>query len=213
MAGQLQEAAEDLLSTVTAIRARYDETIHPLEQKMNGRQKRFFAAFRFLTGFTILALPFYVLLNSGWDASLLRSLDATLSALILSALGIPATSSGSFIYGEQLIVDVTRDSTGWKSIIAFGALVLAAGRPLQKTVRGLLIGISLLFAANLLRITSMFYAVTVFNVDYEFLHTFLWRWGLTGVVLVVWFAWMTGYRPSFPRSSRLTALFKNTSYK
>jgi exosortase/archaeosortase family protein len=95
------------------------------------------------------------------------------------------------VHGSELVLDVTRDSTGWKSMLAVTALIIAVGRPFRQTVQGVVTGVGVLFAANLLRITSMFYAVTVYDVSYELLHTVLWRWGLTAVVLVTWLWWLS----------------------
>lgn len=192
MAGRIQETADYIIAAIETVRSRYLRCVQRLEQRMTPRQQSLFTAFRFLTVFTALSLPFYLLLNSGWNATVLRSVQAMIAADILSLTGLEVSHIGTFIYSEQLLVDVTRDSTGWKSLLAFTALVLAVGRPLRQTVSGILLGVTVIAAANLLRITSMFYAVAVYGVDYELMHTVLWRWGLTFVVLTTWLLWLHG---------------------
>jgi exosortase/archaeosortase family protein len=165
--------------------------VEAVERRLSPEQQRLFAGFRFLAVFTVLAGPFYLVLASGWDATGIRAMTATVSAAVLNAAGVEVTSSGSFVHGSAMVLDVTRDSTGWKSVLVFTALVLATGRSLRATVRGLATGVVVLFVANVLRITTMFYAVTVYGMSYELLHTVLWRWGLTAVVLVTWLGWIT----------------------
>lgn len=204
MAGNVQEAADHIITTARSLRDRYDTRIAAFERGMSPFQRQLFAVFRFLAVFALLSLPFYAVLNSGWDAGFLRSLHATVSAELLSFTGLEATGSGPFIQGEQFIIDVTRDSTGWKSLLALTALIVASGRSFRRTVHGILFGAAVVFVANILRITSMFYAVAVFNVEYELLHTLLWRWGLTAVVLGTWLTWL--YADKMPLYGRLSLI-------
>lgn len=192
MAGRVQETADHLVTRAETVRSRYDDRISQLEQRMNPEQQQLFSTLRFLTVFAVLATPLYLLIDSGWNATTLRSVQALIAANILSLTGLEVSHAGTFLYSEQLLVDVTRDSTGWKSLLAFTALIVATGRPLKKTVYGILIGVAVIAAANLLRITSMFYAVTVYSIEYDLLHTVLWRWGLTFVVFTTWIIWLYG---------------------
>lgn len=206
MVGSLQKASDHVVTRAESVISRYDAVVRRLEERMTDTQQRLFEVFRFLAAFAVLALPFYVVLDSGWSAPALRTVNAAVSTQILSVLGISVTNSGSFIYGEQLVLDVTRDSTGWKSMVAFVALVLASRRPLRHTFTGIVAGVAVLFVANIVRITSMFYAVSVYNVPYEVLHTVLWRWGLTVVVLVTWLAWLNRWHTQlrgWPRILRM----------
>lgn len=190
MARDVSEAADDLVAALRRLRDRYQDAVARVDRQLSPRQQQLFAAFRFLALFTVLAGPFYLMLHSGWNAEPVRAATASVAAEVLSLAGLDVYSAGSFIHGDRLVLDVTRDSTGWKSLLALTALVLATGRPLRQTVQGLLVGVGVLFAANILRITTMFYAVTVYSVSYEWMHTVLWRWGLTVVVLVTWLWWI-----------------------
>lgn len=191
MARNISKAADNLITSGKAAKKRYQRAVDQFNQQLNPRQQRLFSAFRFLAAFTLLSGPFYFALNSGWNAAGIRSITASVSAVVLDVVGLQVSSAGSFVHGSEMVLDVTRDSTGWKSVLAFTALVLATGRPLRQTARGLIAGITALFAANVLRITTMFYAVTVYDVSYELLHTVLWRWGLTAAVLVTWMWWIS----------------------
>lgn len=195
MARIIQETADKLKKQVTA-----------MSQRMTPEQQRLFGTFLFLAKFTVLAAPLYLLMASGWDAATFRAATATVSGTVLSLAGLDVTTVASTIHGENLVLDVSRDSTGWKSILAFSALVFATSAGRSSKLKAIAAGTVVLLAANVLRITTMFYAVDVFAVDYELLHSLLWRWGLTVVVLGTWLYWLHG-TPS-PQISGLRAVFR-----
>lgn len=187
MVGRLQEAADHLAEAY---------------ESLTEQQRQLLTTLSFLIKFILLAAPFYLFMRSGWELPALRSLNAAISSTLLNFVGLSTTSAGSTITADTLIVDVSWDSTGWKSMLAFTALVLATNRDLRTKVSGILFGATILFAANILRITSMIYAVDVFGVPYELLHTILWRWGLTVMVLGTWLLWLQ--RPSLAFNKRFT---------
>lgn len=183
MAGILQGAAD-------AVRSRYGS----FRESLGEGQQRLFDTFLFLAKFTVLALPLYAVLSSGWESQMMRSLNASISTVILSLAGLDVVNTGSVIYGDYLTLDVSWDSTGWKSMMAFTALVLATPAAVRRKLLGIVLGIVFLQTVNIARITSMFYAVEVFHVDYELLHTVLWRWGMTAMILSAWLLWLYSAR-------------------
>ncbi len=182
----VRDAVDRVRDRTAPVRERWDAT----RDGMTDRQRALLRAVRFLAVFTAMAAPLYLLLAAGWDASVFRHGFARAAAAVLNGIGIPATSELSFVSTEGMLLDVTRDSTGWKSALAVTALVVATRRPWRTRVQGIVFGLVLVAAANLLRIVTMVYAVVVFGIDYELLHTVLWRWGLTGIVLAAWAVWL-----------------------
>lgn len=145
----------------------------------------------FLVRLLLLATPLYVLLWIDWNPVWLRQLQAGIGTAVLDLTGMAVTHSGTWIEAPGLAVDVSVDSTGWKSMLAVMALVLAVtDLPRRERVIGLVAGLATVFAANILRLTSMIYAVVVWGISYELIHTFLWRWGLTAVLLSYWLIWL-----------------------
>lgn len=189
MAGDIPEQVREKFN---GVKRRYEA----FRGGLTPRQRTLLHALTFLLRFTLLAAPFYLLLDSGWNADGLRRLTAHLSAAVLRTVGVEASSTGSFLRAGDLLVNVTRDSTGWKSVIAFTALVVASQRPWRSRLAGIVAGVAAIVVANLLRVTSTVYATTVFGIDYELLHTVLWRWGLTAAVIVIWAVWMRLSLPS-----------------
>ena len=159
------------------------------EEKLTNRQKRLLDTFKFLLKLTILSIPLYILSAIEWNPIFLRSLNASIVTEILSLLGLNVENTGTFILLEDLTIDVSTDSTAWKSMLAVAALVLATDFKILSKLKGVFIGVLTVFTANLVRISSMAYLVTVYNIDYEFIHTFLWRWGLMSIVFGYWIIW------------------------
>lgn len=190
MARGVPAAVSGAVERVRHLLERAQERWQTVQDGMTPRQERLYEGVRFLAVFTVLAAPLYLVVDSGWEAYGLRTVNAAVSAAVLNLAGLPATSSGPFLSVGELLVDVTRDSTGWKSVLAFAALVLATRRPRRSKLYGLAAGIAIILGANVARITSTVYAVHVLSVDYELLHTVLWRWGLTAVVFTAWIVWL-----------------------
>jgi exosortase/archaeosortase family protein len=167
------------------------ERIDAVRDDLDDRNRTLFDTLLFLVRFTVLAAPIYLLLWQGWDPVWLRSINATVSSHVLNLAGLETASSGTFLSAPSILVDVSVDSTGWKSMIAVTALILATlGENRRKRLYGIASGIGIVSIGNIGRITSMVYAVEVFGADYEFIHTFLWRWGLTFLVFGYWALWL-----------------------
>lgn len=145
----------------------------------------------FFTRLLVLATPLYVLLWIDWNPVWLRTAQAGIATQLLELLGVATTRSGTVVETARLVVDVSVDSTGWKSMLAVSALVLAVTDATRRQYGiGVVAGLLTVLAANMVRLVSMIYAVVVWGISYELIHTLLWRWGLTVVVLGYWMVWL-----------------------
>jgi len=166
-----------------------------MSSKRLGRKKLIEIA-KFIVIFNVLAIPMYVVLNYNLSFDPFRNFIAFLSAKFLSVFGIDAVQTNSFIdilaSNQLLKIDISFDSTGWKTLYALVALVLAtpARKPKDK-MRFLAIGLPVLFALNLLRIATTILVAVVFGFQYfEVVHIFLWREGLIAAVVLIWYLWL-----------------------
>jgi len=145
----------------------------------------------FFVRLLVLATPLYVLLWIDWNPVWLRTAQAGIATHLLELLSVSATQTGTVVETTRLIVDVSVDSTGWKSMFAVSALVLAVTDLTRRQYGiGLVMGLVTVMVANMLRLVSMIYAVVAWGISYELIHTVLWRWGLTVVVLGYWMTWL-----------------------
>lgn len=145
----------------------------------------------FLVRFTILAAPVYLLLWQNWNPLWLRTVNAKISSSVLNLLRVETSQLQTFIETNTFTVDVSTDSTGWKSFIALTALILSVrGEKIRKKIYGIVLGTALVFLGNIVRLVSMMYMVEKLGIPYELIHKFLWRWGLTFLVLIAWLVWL-----------------------
>ncbi|MDY6789031.1 MAG: exosortase/archaeosortase family protein [Candidatus Nanohaloarchaea archaeon] len=162
-------------------------------ESLSKRNQKLWQVFLFLAKFTVLAAPLYLLIWSNWNPLWLRQLNAAASSGLLNVLGVDSSSSGVFILTSELSVNVSVDSTGWKSVLALTGLMLATPGTVagvRKKIYGILSGVIFVMAGNIARLVSMVYMVEVWGVSYQLVHTFLWRWGLTFLVLGFWISWL-----------------------
>lgn len=150
---------------------------------------------KFLLIFNMLAIPMYVVLYYNLSFDPLRNFIAFLSAKFLSLFGIDVVQQDSFLNilanNQLLKIDISFDSTGWKTLYALVALAFATpAKKLKDKMKFLAIGLPVLFALNLLRIATTILIAVVFGYQYfEVVHIFLWREGLIAAVVLIWFLW------------------------
>ena len=162
-------------------------------KKFAGRNKRLYKLLMFFIRLNVFAIPLYTVLYSGYQSALLMDVTTKLAYQMISG-SMDASLQGNIItipvengfWGAR----VSWDSTGWKSALAMAALILATDFPLRKKIYGLLL-LPLVYAANILRIWLMFFAVKSYGIAYfSLFHTVIWSWGLIFTILVLWAVWM-----------------------
>ncbi len=148
----------------------------------------------FLIRFNLFAIPLYLIILTGFAWQPLMQFTQDAAFYILRILGADASMSNGFIVvpvsNGNFAATVSWDSTGWKSMLAFFALVFATEFPLRKKLIGLLF-IPVIYGINILRIVFVFFFVSKYDVSYyNLLHETLWSWGLIASVLLLWLVWM-----------------------
>ncbi len=149
---------------------------------------------RFLIKFNLFSIPLYLIILTGATWPFLMHLTEGISFSLLQFIGVDASVSGDFIVvpviNGNFAASVSWDSTGWKSMLAFFALLFATDAAIRKKLIGLLF-IPVIYFVNILRIVFMFFFVSRYDVAYyNLLHATLWSWGLIITIFVLWVAWM-----------------------
>jgi exosortase/archaeosortase len=135
----------------------------------------------FVVKFNLLALPMYLAIFSGFSHEPLRISTAWISNVVLNSIGYTTIQSGHTIQTSVADVDISWDSTGWKSMYALVALALAT--PLGNRSR-------LKFIAMLRIVTTIGAALSYGMQYFDILHLLLWREGLITAVVAIWGAWL-----------------------
>jgi len=166
-------------------------------KKLSHRQKKLLNVAKFLLVFNLLAIPMYVVLLTDTAFLPFQEFLAALTTSALRMQKIPATVSSSFITlvdADNTLhnVQISFDSTGWKSLYALAALVIATPLPnLKQKLRFLVTALPAIFLLNFLRILSTLWYSYVYGwQNFDVIHTLLWREGLIAIVLLFWFFWL-----------------------
>jgi exosortase/archaeosortase family protein len=149
----------------------------------------------FLIKFNLLAIPLYLIMLFDLSFSPLQNFLANLITFFLKSLGYNAVRKDftiAILHSNELNqIEISWDCTGWKSLYALFALSLATPTDLIKKIKFLALSLPTLFFINLVRILSTIVFSLSYGFDFfEIIHTFLWRWSLILLVLLIWFVWI-----------------------
>lgn len=166
-----------------------------VKKKILERRKKLLEALWFFIKFNLLVIPLYVLLYVDFSLPQLQIFLTNVLAATLNAMKYNVTAQGYFlnllVNGKMMTIDISMDCTGWKSMCALAALVIATPSKLNKKGKFLLISLPFLFFLNFIRILTTIIASLNLGFQYmEVIHTFLWREGLIFAVVAIWYLWL-----------------------
>jgi len=137
---------------------------------------------RFLAKFTLFAALLYFILISRWTFVELQQLTLNISVAIMQTLGMDP-SVNSFVVSIPIHngfwgAVINWDCTGWKSMLAFFALVMSTELAPRRKLYGLLL-IPVVYLVNIVRIVFMFFFVKNYDLaNYQLVHSIVWSWDL-----------------------------------
>jgi len=163
--------------------------------RLTRQQKRMEDTLVFLLRLIALSIPLYIIMWMDFILLPLQSITAGQVAWALNAMGFAVTSKDLILSvgsGQPFIFFIGPDCTGWKSMLAFIALIFATlGAGMRKRIAGTLIGIPLIHAGNLLRIIAVVLIERSYGLEAaKVFHDWLWQAGLIALVLALWLAWL-----------------------
>lgn len=160
---------------------------------------RLFATLQFLIKLNLFAIPLYIILFLDLTFPPFQSFVKDVALWWLNDMGLAPTASGYLIsipvqHGSWAAF-ISWDCTGWKSLLALFALVMASPATMKSRAKGLAIFLPVIFAANIVRIGFMFFIVKTYGLAYYSLaHAIIWSWGMIAAILVCWLIWMKYFR-------------------
>ncbi len=159
-------------------------------------QSRQWKLLQFLARLAALSVPIYIIIAFAVDLSALQLAVAGNSAWLLGIMGSQVTQEGALVSAGDFSFIITQDCTGWKSmLLLFGLVFAVPGVAWRKRLLGLVIGLPVIWAGNLLRIMSAVYAQAAWGMEAaQVLHDVWWQLGLTAIVLGTWLLWMKPLR-------------------
>ncbi len=169
----------------------------PTVAKKN-RLPRFFYSppFRFagkFLFFLILLGGVYSQFSSRWDSfrNGFTGLTAKLVSACYSPGGAETNASGNLITGAGIALLVIEECTGAYEMIIFAAAVLAFPAGWRKKELGILLGLPLLYAINILRMLLLAYIQAHGSPElFDFMHIYFWQATLILMILGVFILWI-----------------------
>lgn len=152
------------------------------------RQRKLYETLQFILKLLFFGLIFRLILVVYPDTYPLQSAFASLIGAVLSPFMQIHVNEIYLLTAEASYV-IVQDCLGWKSMAVFTALFLSATTRFREQAKYLVYGLIGIFAANVVRVASTVYLSEIGVISFEVIHTFLWRWGLTFIVLVIWLYW------------------------
>jgi exosortase/archaeosortase family protein len=166
---------------------------------LSQNQQRMYWTSIFLIRLIALSVPLYFIISFG-DLYFLQIAVASQANYLLGALGMPAMQEGFALYiasGEPFMFFISEDSTGWKSMLFYSALVLAVPASKwnsighKKKLAALAIGLPVIWIGNLMRVLG----IVLVQQGYGFsagmiFHDYFYRIGLVVLVVGLWFIWL-----------------------
>jgi exosortase/archaeosortase family protein len=165
-------------------------------RKLQKRIRKLLTILLFLIKFNLLAIPMYLIIHLNLSFQPLQNFLASLTKISLNLLGYYAIQQDSLVITtskDQLYsIEVSWDSTGWKSMYAILALTISTPiKSWKRKLKFMAISIPTIFLINFLRILTTILVTLHYGFNYfEIVHTFLWREGLILAVVCIWSFWV-----------------------
>ena len=154
----------------------------------NWKQKR--PVLYFVLAFAVLLSIFYLFLFTAFFENHIQvhivSLNASISGFILNLFGQHTFTSGSFITSSVFSINVKRGCDAVEPMALFAAALLAFPSSIKNKIKGLLIGISILFVLNIIRIVSLFLTGIYYPSVFEIMHIEVWQFLFILFALGLW---------------------------
>jgi len=144
---------------------------------------------KFVLKMFLAGVIFQLIIYLDPDTYILQELLAEFTRQALSFAGIDLTRQGILLYGETNAYIVVQDCLGWKSKSLFVALVFASSSNILKHFKIILLGLAILLVSNIIRVLTTVYLSEIGIISFDIIHGILWRWGLSLVVIIIWFYW------------------------
>ena len=124
-------------------------------------------------------------------------IDARLCGAMLNLIGQHnRVIDGTLWSGDKAVVTVLPLCSGFEFLCLFSAAVLVFPAPLAKKLPGMLVGVALLLALNLIRIMSLFFIGIHYPNIFTVVHEEIWAMILVIASIVLYVAWIRWAGPA-----------------
>jgi exosortase/archaeosortase family protein len=159
---------------------------------------------RFGVGFcALMALYYAVALTPQFDRVLFQCLawNARASNAVLNLLGQGTTASELTIRSPRFAINVRRGCDAFEPAWFFCAAILAFPAPFRRKIAGILVGCVLIFATNIVRISSLYLIGVHWPRFFSPAHLEVWPIALILLAVFLWISWIGYSRKGAPDGS------------
>ena len=114
---------------------------------------------------------------------------AAVSGFILNLLSLKATTSGTVLQVEGFAARVDDVCTGIFVVAIYLSAVLAYPSQIKEKLKGVLLGTSVIFSLNLIRVVSLMIIGRFFPSFFEIAHLLIWQSLIIFAALLAWIYW------------------------
>ena len=149
-------------------------------------------ALRFCLAFAGLTVAVFIALYAVQD-TIIERLNrhlAWLAGAILSAVGAPVVSRGPVVSVGSFAVEIKNNCNAVYEAGLLAAAVWAYPAPVRTKAVGTLVGISILYLVNLVRVLSLIGTGVLAPGWFDVAHLYVWQALFFAVVAACWFGWI-----------------------
>ena len=161
----------------------------PARDELSQRQEKLLETNIFLAKMLAVGAIFHGILYIYPNTVPVQAVFSDFIAGLMNFFGYSFSSPSVYIVQGSTAYEITQDCLGWKSMMAFTALMYASPGKLSKHLKYLFAGLGVIVLANIVRVVTTIHLTELGLISFEIVHGFLWKWSLTAVVLVVWIYW------------------------
>lgn len=172
---------------------RKSKTMKKKEMKASYYKKE--AIYFFIKFFTLIGFLLLLELSEPVNQKIIlpfAKLIAKVSSHLLNLLGLGTVSTSTLITSPQFTVDIDTGCTGIGPIIILFSAIFAFPSSWKSKGYGILLGVIILQAANLIRVVSLVYIGVKYPRYFNEAHTFISQMVIICLSLLVWMAWARG---------------------
>lgn len=142
----------------------------------------------------LIVILFYLIYRNTWAEAYvfapMANLYAAISGILLNLLGYGVNVSGDLIYSSAFSVSVKKGCDAAEPMAIFFAGIIAFPALVRNKLTGLVLGLSLLFLLNLVRIISLYLMGIHYPDFFETMHLAVWQVVFIIVAVLLWFLWL-----------------------
>lgn len=142
----------------------------------------------------LMVILFYLIYRNAWAEAYvftpLVNLYAAIAGELLNVLGYGVHVSGDLISSSGFAVSVKKGCDAAEPMAIFIAGIIAFPALVRNKLTGLILGLSILFLLNLVRIMSLF-MMGIHSPDFfETMHLAVWQVVFIIVAMLLWYLWL-----------------------